>query len=143
VQEAFLAALQRLDQLRDPAAFPMWFRQIVRSQCNRIVRKRQPRFVPEIDKPSGAVPAPARMEREETRRLVRDALASLPGVGREAAQLFYIEEWSCADIADQLSVPLGTVKRRLHDARRRLKAMLLGYVADEGRCEKPVREFHL
>lgn len=41
VQEAFLIALARLGDLRQPEAFPAWFRQIVRSRCSRIRRRRR------------------------------------------------------------------------------------------------------
>src|SRR5215218_2110836 len=37
-QDAFLTALQQLPDLRDPAAFPGWFRQIVRGACGRLTR---------------------------------------------------------------------------------------------------------
>jgi RNA polymerase sigma factor (sigma-70 family) len=138
VQEAFLAALRRLGDLRDPSAFPAWFRQVVRSQCTRVLRKRRERLDPEIDDaPVGTASPLANAELEETRSIVRKALASLPTTERRTAQLFYLEERSCADIADDLRVPLGTVKRRLHDARERLRAMLLGYVAAEKRDERP------
>jgi len=144
VQEAFLVALRRLGDLRDPSAFPAWFRQIVRSQCTRILRKRRERLDPEIDgAPAGTASPLALAQLEETRTLVREALASLPDIGRQTAQFFYLEERSCADIAEHLSVPLGTVKRRLHDARARLRAMLLGYVAVDEEEEKPSAGFPL
>ena len=39
-QEAFLAAFAQLPKLRQPKAFPGWFRQIVLSQCHRLTRRR-------------------------------------------------------------------------------------------------------
>src|SRR2546421_3950958 len=42
-QEAFISAWQKLDQLRQPEAFPGWFRRIVLTECNRLTRgKRLP-----------------------------------------------------------------------------------------------------
>src|SRR5919197_1810211 len=40
-QEAFIAAWQRLDQLRAPEAFPGWLRRIVLTRCNRLTRGRR------------------------------------------------------------------------------------------------------
>ena len=144
VQEAFISALGRLDDLRNPEAFPGWFRQIVRTQAARIRRKRHEvpleggTYVAASDSPDKSA------ERAELRELVREALLNLPDVGRETTELFYFHEHSCSEISDMLSVPVGTVKRRLHDARKRLRGMLLGYVGDESfpvtRKKKPERE---
>src|SRR5437870_13809228 len=45
-QEAFLEAYRNLDKLREPAAFPGWFRRIVFKQCDRITRNRSFALVP-------------------------------------------------------------------------------------------------
>ena len=55
---------------------------------------------------------------------VRGALAALPPASRAAATLFYLDGYAVAEIASALNVPAGTVKRRLHDARSRLRAAL-------------------
>src|SRR5690242_3363531 len=39
-QEAFFEAYRHLDQLREPAAFPGWFRRIVFKQCDRLIRNK-------------------------------------------------------------------------------------------------------
>ena len=41
-QEAFIESYRNLGQLRDPAAFPGWFRRVVFSRCQRILRRKQP-----------------------------------------------------------------------------------------------------
>ena len=40
-QEAFTSAYRDLSQLREPAAFPGWFRTIIFKQCHRLIRRRQ------------------------------------------------------------------------------------------------------
>src|SRR5260370_1483004 len=45
-QEAFITAWQRLYQLKQPDAFPGWFRRIVLTQCNRMMRGKRLIFVP-------------------------------------------------------------------------------------------------
>src|SRR5438876_11256091 len=42
-QEAFISAWQKLSQLRQPEAFPGWFRRIVLTECNRLIRGKRPR----------------------------------------------------------------------------------------------------
>jgi RNA polymerase sigma factor (sigma-70 family) len=131
VQEAFLTALDRLPDLRDPEAFPAWLRQIIRTHGSRAARRR--RDLPLDDQAEQAgreESALSRMEREELARKVREAVAALPPAGRETVVMFYIDDMKCSQIAGQLGVPQGTVKRRLHDARERLRAMLLGYVME-------------
>ena len=54
--------------------------------------------------------------------LIREAVASLPAIFREAISLFYFEGYSVEDAARFLGVPAGTLKRRLHDGRRRLQS---------------------
>ena len=132
VQEAFIAAIQRLPDLREPDAFPGWFRQIIRTQAGRISRGRRelPAEWNDVVPASESTPQ-ERLQDEELRAVVRKALSSLPGPGRDTAELFYLEEMSCASISDRLGVPEGTVKRRLYDARARLRDMLFGYIRDE------------
>ena len=137
VQEAFIAAFQRLTDLREPDAFPGWFRQIIRTQAARTLRKR--RELPSTQNDlhaNGDCSSHDRLQAEELRAVVRSALRSLPSAGRDTAELFYLEEMSCASISDLLGVPEGTVKRRLFDARARLRDMLLGYVQGD----EPVQE---
>ena len=126
VQEAFISALHRMACLRDLEAFPAWLRQIVRTECMRTLRARKELPLEETaaetpdDKPS----AREEMERQEMARMLHEAVASLPDLEREPVEMFYFEERSIGDISDALGAPRGTVKRRLHDARGRLRKML-------------------
>ncbi len=64
------------------------------------------------------------MEHNETLTLVRQVIAALPAPHREVVVLFYLEELSTEEIAETLDIPVGTVKSRLHYARRRLRESL-------------------
>jgi RNA polymerase sigma-70 factor (ECF subfamily) len=128
VQWAFVRALVRLADLREPAAFPGWLRQIIRTECHRIARRRQePSLGDRVNASVDETPA-GQAETHERARLVRRALAQLPPASRQAAELYYLDQLDTAEVAERLAVPPGTVKRRLHDARLRLRQMLLGYV---------------
>ena len=94
----------------------------------------------DIEDPTDAGLLPReRVERDELRRVVREALDRLPRAERDAAVRFYLEQQGCAEIARALSIPQGTVRRRLFDARARLRNMLLGYVGDETSDQRDIR----
>ncbi len=126
-QEAFLDAYLGLAQLRDPAAFPGWFRRIVFKHADRI-RRRSRRSFEELGSAEGEAyggesPEARAAAREDDAR-VRGALADLPEHERAVIVLFYFAHRSHAEIAERLLLPPSTVKKRLHDARRRLRIPL-------------------
>lgn len=123
-QDAFLSAYQKLSTLRDPAAFPGWFRAIVRSQCNRAVRRKRLTIVkideagvPEVQ----AAPANDGDEMDEILAAVR----GLPEVERSVVSLFYVSAYTHKEIADFLGLEVTTVQGRLRLARERLKERML------------------
>ena len=58
--------------------------------------------------------------RDEKREQVRDGLARLREMDRTTLEAFYVEGQSLAEMADEFDAPIGTIKRRLHVARKRL-----------------------
>lgn len=133
-QEVFLHVLRRIGQLREPERFAGWLRQVaVRMAINRATRRVAPPSV-EVGVLEGASqqadePLDAMISRERAERLWA-ALGRLKSLDREALDAFYIRGHSLLEIAENLGVPLGTVKRRLHTARKRLRIELEGSVAD-------------
>jgi RNA polymerase sigma-70 factor (ECF subfamily) len=69
--------------------------------------------------------------RSERAARLWEALDRMKPLDRESLVAFYIQGLSLSEIAEDLDVPLGTVKRRLHTARRRLKTELAGSVAGD------------
>jgi RNA polymerase sigma-70 factor, ECF subfamily len=133
-QEIFLHVLQRIRQLREPERFAGWLRQVaVRMAINRATRRLAPSTVEssvlEGAYESGDEPLDQLISRERAERLW-EALGRLKSLDREALDAFYIRGHSLIEIAELLDVPLGTVKRRLHTARKRLKRALEESVAD-------------
>jgi RNA polymerase sigma-70 factor (ECF subfamily) len=133
-QDVFLHVLQRIDQLREPERFAGWLRQVaVRMAINRATRRLAPPCVEtavlEAAYERSEEPLEQLIGRERAER-VWEALGRLKSLDREALDAFYIRGHSLIEIAEMLGVPLGTVKRRLHTARKRLKLELETSVAD-------------
>ncbi len=127
VQEACIEAFCCLPQLREPAAFTNWFRRIVLKQIDRVLRVHDIPTTPLDDTCEAAadMDMATRLERDERYALVHAALARLSLATRDVAELFYLSELSYQQIADALTVPVTTVKKRLHDARRQLRTHAL------------------
>jgi RNA polymerase sigma-70 factor (ECF subfamily) len=136
-QEVFLHVLGRLDQLREPERFAGWLRQVAaRMAINRATRRIAPPSVESaVLEAAGEYrdegPLAELISRERAERLW-EALGRLKTLDRETLVAFYIQGASLIEMADDLDVPLGTVKRRLHTARKRLKVELEASIADAG-----------
>ncbi len=133
-QEVFLHVLERIGQLREPERFAGWLRQVaVRMAINRATRRVAPPCVEhgvlEAVHVAGDEPLEQMISRERSRRVVA-ALGRLKSLDREALDAFYIRGHSLLEIAEMLDVPLGTIKRRLHTARKRLRVELESSVDD-------------
>ncbi len=156
-QEAFIEAFRFLPDLRQPEAFPAWFKRILLKQCDRVTRRKRWQIQPietSVDLISNQ-PGPAAItEKHELEAMVRSAIMSLPLDQRVATALFYINGYSQEDIARFLEVPGKTVKSRLYAARQKLKERMVQMVDDEFKqnplpeqfaretVEKAVREAH-
>lgn len=127
VQDAVLAALQRIATLRDPGAVRPWLQSIVRNNCRMHLRSARPAGVPvdELLLPS-VDPSPEQMiERQATRDWVWHALSGLTEPLRTVALLRYFSEASTyQEIAGLCDVPVGTVRSRLSQARTKLTEAL-------------------
>lgn len=123
-QDVFVQALQKIGQLREPEAFGSWLRSIThRMAINRAVRRR-PDYLAEPDSlattcvedqtPLTAVLA------DERKSQVRAGLSRLRELDRATLVAFYVEGQSLVEMSHAFGAPLGTIKRRLHVARKRL-----------------------
>ncbi|WP_435019789.1 RNA polymerase sigma factor [Tundrisphaera sp. TA3] len=134
-QEVFLHVMKRLDQLREPERFAGWLRQVAaRMAINRATRRVQPPTVEtEILEAAGTerhgAPLDELIARERAQKLWA-GLERLKDLDRETLVAFYIRGQSLIEIAEGLDTPIGTIKRRLHTARKRLKAELQAGAAD-------------
>ncbi|MEO2005562.1 MAG: sigma-70 family RNA polymerase sigma factor, partial [Candidatus Poribacteria bacterium] len=142
-QEAFVHAYGDLASLRDPAAFPGWFRRVVFKFCDR-ARRSQHALTVSIDAaltvtsqnptPEGAALA------EELRERVQDEIGRLPERQRSVIAMFYMSGHSHREIGEMLGVPVNTVKTRLHRARQGLTERMLDMVGETLRDRRPSRD---
>ena len=133
VCDAFVRCYERIQQFDTNRPFAPWFLRIVVNDALKAAQRRA-RHV-SLDTALGGlsfadllpdqVAGPdIAAERAELRRDVEVALESLTPRQRAAIVLYYFVGLSGREIADYLSSPLGTVKRRLHDGRARLRTLL-------------------
>ena len=123
-QEAFGKALARLSQLRDRDRAKGWLFRILRNAyLHRVRDQRRHRTVPLDsigDLPEDAPDAPADVDPAK----LQEALNGLDEAFRTPVILFYFEEFSYRDIAEQMDLPIGTVMSRLARAKAHLRQRL-------------------
>ena len=120
LQEVYTAAARRLPTLGDPDRFKPWLLGIARHKCADYFRARRPE-VP-VDALTIREFEPPRPGREHV-SAVRETLARLSPADRRLLYLFYWLELPQREIAQHLGIPEGTVKSRLHAARKRFRAL--------------------
>ena len=128
VQETFIAAARHLASLRDDSKFSSWLFGIAHQKVIQHWRKPVRDHAP-LDELADVLPDDAddpcgwliRREREEE---FFAKLSELPEPQREVLLLHFLEDFSLEEIADITSAPVGTVKSRLHYAKRALRKLL-------------------
>lgn len=129
-QESFLKAYGRLKGFRGESALYSWLYRIAVNTC--LDEKRRVHEVtdrteatPAVDDLPASAPAADRLyQSKETGRAIQAALQKLPEGLRAAIVLKEIEGLSYEEIADALSISVGTVKSRISRAREELRHLL-------------------
>lgn len=123
-QQAFLIAQQKLHQLRETERAGAWLYAILRSCFLKSCRSKQP------ESPPGGWEADELVDETSTENETIDqealaaALAELPDEFRLVVLMFYFEDLSYKEIAEQLELPIGTVMSRLSRAKGHLRRRL-------------------
>jgi RNA polymerase sigma-70 factor, ECF subfamily len=127
-QEVFLHGMKKLGQLRDPACFAGWLRQItVRMAINRLTRRGPFQGVDAevLERAAADDNEPIdELVRAEQRRALHAGLQRLKPVDRATLVAFYLRGRSLKEMSREFQTPIGTIKRRLHVARNRLRRQL-------------------
>lgn len=126
VQDAFIAALVKIDSFDASRSFAAWFYRILVNRGLDLRKARTRRQVEEIPE-CCAASNPSPLDALETSELQEDlarALARLPPSQRLVFQLYDLEGFSGPEIAEMLDLPDGTARWQLHQARRALRDAL-------------------
>jgi RNA polymerase sigma-70 factor, ECF subfamily len=134
-QDIFLHVMSRLEQVRDPERFAGWLRQV----ASNLAINRATRRPPAHGLDSSLAEEPEERRHDPLRELIDqeraarlwDGLERLRSMDRDTLIAFYIDGQSLIEISHRHDAPVGTIKRRLHMARKRLKEELDGYGFDD------------
>ena len=131
-QEAFLSAWQGLPFFRGDSAFSTWLYRLASNACVDLLRKEGRHQGPSLDDETVTAdvadpsPTPEKAaEQRELRAQIEAGLRSLSPEHREVLVLREIQQLSYDEIADTLSLDLGTVKSRINRGRRQLRDFLI------------------
>jgi RNA polymerase sigma-70 factor (ECF subfamily) len=125
LQDVFIKAWRRLDTFRGDCAFASWLHRLAVNTMLENARsegRRTARVLPMED--TSRLAGAARTSSIELKMDMENAIASLPRGARLAFVLHDVEGYQHQEIAEQLSVTVGTVKAQLHRARRLLRERL-------------------
>jgi RNA polymerase sigma-70 factor (ECF subfamily) len=136
MQDVFVKAWRRLATFRGDCAFSSWLHRLAVNtmlENARSERRRTARVLSMED--TSLLPGAAQSTNVDLKMDMEQAVASLPKGARLAFVLHDVEGYQHQEIAEQLSVSVGTVKAQLHRARRLLRERLEGK-REEGRGKR-------
>jgi RNA polymerase sigma-70 factor (ECF subfamily) len=128
VQETFIAAVRHIGGLRDDGKFGSWLFGIVHQKCIQRWRmqSREEVLLDEIPESADEFeggPDDLLIRREQETEFM-NLLNQLPLPQRSVLLLHFVEDFSLEEIAGIIGTPIGTVKSRLHYAKKSLRKLL-------------------
>lgn len=142
LQETFMEIYQTIGDLKEPAAFLKWSRQIAYHKCTAYNRKTRDITVDENEDGQSIfdtieedrtefIPDEA-LDKEDLKQTIHAMIAELPMEQRSAIMLRYFDEISVKEIAEIQGVSEGTVKSRLNYARKSIQKSVEEYEKKNG-----------
>lgn len=130
VQDAFMAALEKIDTFQSGRSFAPWFYRIL---VNRGLNSRKSRSLRRMEVLPAEISDTRRSplkdtEQAELRARLTEVLAMLPPRQKSIVELFELEGFSSLEIAEVLGLSDGTVRWHLHQARAKLREALGPFV---------------
>ena len=132
-QDVFLQAFRKLDQLREPQHFGSWIRSIaIRTAINKWVHAERHYHAVSFGQKVNTVvceytDAPDdRILEQERMNCLHRGISRLCKMDRDTLTEFYLRDKSILEMSEEFDTPSGTIKRRLHVARKRLAVELEG-----------------
>jgi RNA polymerase sigma factor (sigma-70 family) len=132
-QDALLTAYEKIASLNEPCKFGAWLCAIAarKAKRRRLQKAKRHESLKEfgIGQTMGSeYDVWDALDAGELDRAVRSLVAELSQLHREAIELYYFQGYTVTEIAKFMDVPVGTVKRRLYDAREKLRSVLAGSI---------------
>ncbi len=136
-QEAFVEIINTLCNLKEPAAFVTWAKQITYHQCTRYFKKKKDVLVEEDEEGNTVfdtlkeenaefIPDEA-LDQNDFKKIILAILDELSEEQRSATMMYYFDEMSVRQIAEIQGVSEGTVKSRLNYSRKAIKTSVEEY----------------
>lgn len=126
--DAFIHAMQKINQLHDPARFPSWLWMITRRVAIDRMKRRSTEaidpYVMATTITKGETPFELATTAER-RAILRSKMTCLCDMDQKILKASYFKHLSMQEISEQFNVPVGTAKSRLNKAKSRLKEILL------------------
>ncbi len=135
--EAFGKAFKRLHQYTPDYAFSTWLFKIASNNCIDFIRKKKKNLYSIDSKPENedgeeinidikaTSPDPAeRVMKDQKVEIMREVVSKLKPKYKRLVELRYFKEYSYEEIAEELDIPLGTVKAQLYRAREVLFSIM-------------------
>jgi RNA polymerase sigma-70 factor (ECF subfamily) len=123
-QDAFCQAQLKLNQLRDPNRVKAWLFSILRNKYLHKLRDARREATLSLDSIDDVPQPPPEPLPEVDPQRLQQVLNELPEEFRTPVILFYFDDFSYRDIAEQMDLPIGTVMSRLARAKAHLRARL-------------------
>ena len=140
LQDTFVKAFNSLEQLKDPDKFTPWVKQIAVNNALQYVKKKRPILFSQMQSSEAdsewnvedsfqeesreGLPD-VEIDRKETERLIGEILDTLPEDQRIVINLFYFEQMSAKEIADEIGASVTLVNTRLALGRKRVEKKVL------------------
>jgi len=127
VQDTFVALINSYDSINDKSKILPWLKKVAANKSlNRLTRTKTDTVEDEFFDTVETVPEDflpdSLVESEETRKIIMDIISnSLSEDIRRTLILFYFDEMSTKEVAEALGIPEGTVSRRIHSAKKKIK----------------------
>lgn len=136
LQDTYLTAFQKLEQLKESNSFRAWVRSIAHNKTLNALRDRRVLYTASVvsvetenvlnveDNRIENMPE-ATIDQQETSRLVKEILDVLPDEQRIVIGMFYYDQMSVSEIAEELECSENTVKSRLNYGRKKIQTKVL------------------
>lgn len=133
MQDTFIAAIEKLPDLKDAAKFPKWVNSIAVNKCRRYFRAHSEDSVDEmteqgIDISDDSFIPDNYVDDEIRRKVMMNIIKNeLSDAQRQTIIMYYYNEMSLQDIAEAMDCPLKTVSSRLVSAREKIRKAVITY----------------